>query len=151
MSAEVEALNNNLTLLFSPTMLQHLPVELIEHIFSSIDPSDKTTLAAVCATGTLGRKVTTPLLYQLIELCEERGHHPEAVQAQEKFITKLHLLCRTLLENSQLAGIVQRIKYRIGVETAIYYDRIPPKQLKKRAMRRRLQNEMGGPRKRHLQ
>ena len=45
-------------------MAAELPTELIELIFSAVDPSDKKTCASICATNKLGQKVVTPLMYR---------------------------------------------------------------------------------------
>nr|POE77807.1 hypothetical protein CFP56_09450 [Quercus suber] len=82
----------------------YLPTELLVHIFSFVDAADKATCAAICATNTLGRDTMRPILYSIAD--------GGAAYVDEEQIDvfgrgrQLSLLCRTLVENSDLAGLV---------------------------------------------
>lgn len=82
-------------------MFPNLPEELNELIVSFLDVDDRSTLAAVCWTNRLGRRLATPLLYQHVGV-EEHGKSYSTV-----------LLCRTLLENHQLCQYVQEISLHV--------------------------------------
>ncbi|KAK4545141.1 hypothetical protein LTR36_003692 [Oleoguttula mirabilis] len=85
-------------------MAGQLPTELIEHIFSLADHTDKQTCAAICLTNELGRQAVTPVMYQSVGITDGRLLPAERAH-------RLQLLCRTLLENPRLAALATDIKH----------------------------------------
>jgi hypothetical protein len=82
----------------------HMPDEIVEYIFSWIDPADSATCAAVCRTGAVARKAATRLRYHTTGVTRRK-------LSSREHIRKLGLLTRTLLENSRLASYVKRYQH----------------------------------------
>jgi hypothetical protein len=82
----------------------HMPNEIVEYIFSLIDPADSVTCAAVCRTGAIGRKAATPLCYHTVGVTRRK-------LSSREHIRKLCLLIRTLLENPRLASYVKTYQH----------------------------------------
>lgn len=91
-------------------MAHKLPTELIEACFASVDPNDKATCAAVCASSKLGRRAATPVLYSSVGIVDR--HLKADVRAH-----KLHLLCRTLSENPELATHATIVRQYLDYDT----------------------------------
>jgi hypothetical protein len=116
----------------APTTTVDLPNEMIQHIVSFIDPQDKSTCAAICATSHLGRYLATPLLYRVISIsqhpcvasldsdffdCGDEPDDDEIIQeakARLAEVRRLQLLCRTLIKNRKLATYITKIELFIG-------------------------------------
>ena len=88
------------------TMTQRLPNELIAHIFSFVDPEDRTTLAALCRSSWALHQIATPLLYVVV------GIPRSDLEPTERY-GRLQLLCKTLLKNPSLARHAREVKHYI--------------------------------------
>lgn len=98
-------------------LLPHLPTELIEAIFSSVD--DVQTLATICTVSKLGKRTATPLLYRSLGVTIEKCYNTEEREWRQEQILRvarsLQLQCRTLLENRELAkNVVELHQYMNG-------------------------------------
>lgn len=81
-----------------------LPVELVEHCFSFVDRADKSTLAAVYRSCTLGKRLTLTRLYETVGIANADLKRTDRSR-------RLHLLCRTLLECQDLAKFANRMEH----------------------------------------
>nr|POF15578.1 hypothetical protein CFP56_48772 [Quercus suber] len=93
----------------------HLPIEILWHIYSFVDVSDKATCAAICATNTFGRDTMRPILYTTIDGGASYGDE-DRIDVFDRG-RRLSLLCRTLVENSDLAGLVEQFIHWLDSQT----------------------------------
>lgn len=85
-------------------MARTLPTELIELVFSSVDGTQRKTLANICLTNKLGYRAATPVLYR-------RQGFATPHSDQNTCTTRLLLQCRTLLFNRTLVNDVLEIEH----------------------------------------
>lgn len=101
------------------TMTQSLPNELIAHIFSFVDPEDRTTLAALCRSSWAFHQIATPLLYGVV------GIPRSDLRPAERY-GRLQLLCKTLLKNPSLARHARVVSHYIDERIRMLGDPMVP-------------------------